>query len=148
MPNRSARMRALAWTAIAFALVGSVGACSHDSSIAKALRNRSVKGRYVYAGQGSTMTIPWRFNAALALDGRGAYVLDIDVQVRGEGERGTTRGTYAVSDGVLRLTPTKERGTSHELLIRGDSLMAETDLGGSVLLRLAGVPKPVFVRER
>jgi hypothetical protein len=56
------------------ALVTSASACGHDSTIAKAFRNRGVKGRYVYAGSGRTVTIPWRFNAALALDGRGKYV--------------------------------------------------------------------------
>ncbi len=129
------------------ALVTSASACGHDSTIAKAFRNRSVKGRYVYAGSGRTVTIPWRFNAALALDGRGKYALDVDVAVRGEGDRNTSYGTYAVDNDRLRLSSDRG-GETHELVIRGDSLVAETDVGGSVILRLVGVPKPVFVRER
>ena len=141
MPRRLALLLSLA------ALVTSAAACGHDSTFARSIRNRSVKGRYVYAGSGRTVTIPWRFNAALDLDGRGKYALDVDIAVRGEGDRNTSYGTYSVDN--QRLTLSAQRGgESHELVIRGDSLVAETDVGGSVLLRMVGVPKPVFVRER
>lgn len=112
------------------------------------MRNRSVKGRYVYAGSGRTVTIPWRFNAALNLDGRGKYAMDVDVSMRGEGDRNTSYGTYSVDNNRLILASDRANGETHELVVRGDSLVAETDIGGSVILRMAGIPKPVFVRER
>jgi hypothetical protein len=100
------------------ALAASTAACGHDSTIAQAIRNRSVKGRYVYAGSGRTVTIPWRFNAALDLDGRGKYALDVDVAVRGEGDRNTSHGTYTVDNDRLTLASGRSK-ESHELLIRG-----------------------------
>lgn len=140
--------RRLALLLSVVAVTSTLSACGHDSTIARAMRNRSVKGRYVYAGSGRTVTIPWRFNAALNLDGRGKYALDVDVSVRGEGDRKTSYGTYSVDNDRLLLASDRANSQSHELVVRGDSLVAETDIGGSVILRMAGIPKPVFVRER
>jgi len=146
MSNRFRPRAAIA--SLAVAVVALTSACGHDSSIAKSWRNHSVKGRYVYAGEGRTLTLPWRFNASLDLDGRGQYALDVDVRVRGEGDRNTSYGTYSVDDGVLRLADDRGRGEAHELRIRGDSLVAETEIGGAVILHMVGIPKPVFVRQR
>jgi hypothetical protein len=110
------------------------------------LHDRSVRGKYVYAGEGSTASIPWQFNAVLDLKGKGRYDLDVKVHVKGDNDRDVDHGSYRVDGDHLFLDPEKD-GDSHEFLIRGDSLIAETGWKGSLLLKMVGVPEPIFVKR-
>jgi hypothetical protein len=121
--------------------------CGENSAFAQSMRARSVKGTYAYGGSGTTMTIPWRFDAKLQLDGRGKYTLDFDVEVKDDKDRDTDYGTYRV-DGDRLYLDGDGGGDDHELVIRGDSLIADTGWKGALALRMVGVPKPIFIKER
>jgi hypothetical protein len=121
--------------------------CGEKSAFGQSMRMRAVKGTYAYGGRGSTVSIPWRFDAKLQLDGRGKYALDVDVEVKDDKDRDTDYGTYRVEGDKLYLDD-DGNGDDHELVIRGDSLIADTGWQSSLALRLVGVPKPIFVKER
>ncbi|MFN8570535.1 MAG: hypothetical protein U0132_00685 [Gemmatimonadaceae bacterium] len=137
--------RALIVGAACALLVGTSG-CGREMAFAQTLRDRSVRGQYVYAGKGSTATIPWKFDAVLKLDGRGRYDLDVTVDVKDDHDQDNDQGSYRVDGDRLFLDPEKH-GEKHELLIRGDSLVADVGWKGSAVLALVGVPKPVFVKR-
>ena len=110
------------------------------------MRNRSVRGQYVYAGEGSTASIPWRFNAVLDLKSDGLYDLDVKVKVKGDDDRSADHGSYRLEGDHLYLDAEKA-GESHRLLVHGDSLIAETGWKGNLLLKMVGVPEPIFVKR-
>lgn len=120
--------------------------CARESAFAQVLRDRSVRGHYVYAGEGTTASIPWRFSAALDLKSKNVYELEVEVRVKGDNDRDVDHGTYRVDGNRLYLDAGKD-GDSHEFLIRGDSLIAETGWKGSLLLAMVGIPEPVFVKK-
>ncbi len=123
-----------------------LAACARDSAFAQALREGPVRGKYIYAGEGSTASIPWQFNAVLDLKRNGQYDLEVQVKVKGDDDRDIDHGSYRVEGDHLYLDAEK-RGESHEFLIRGDSLIAETGWKGSLMLKMVGVPEPVFVKR-
>jgi hypothetical protein len=131
---------------LSLALVTS--ACGRDSAFAETLRNRSVRGTYLYAGKGQTASIPWAFDAKLVFDGRGKYRLDLDVNVKNEPEHETDQGTYRVEGDRVFIRGDNPNDDEHELRMSGDSLVADLGWKGMTFLRLAGVPKPVFVKKR
>ncbi|MFN8582060.1 MAG: hypothetical protein U0163_13945 [Gemmatimonadaceae bacterium] len=134
--------------ALAAAIIGvvSITACGRESAFAQTLHDRSVKGKYVYAGKGSTASIPWTFDAVLKLDGHGTYDLDVKVNIKDDHDTDTDHGQYRVDGERLVLDP-GHGGEHHELVIRGDSLIADTGWKGDVILRMVGVPKPIFVKQ-
>lgn len=137
--------RALIVGAASLLFAGASG-CGRESAFAQTLRDRSVKGQYVYAGKGTTATIPWKFDAVLKLDGRGQYDLEVNVAVKEDRDRDNDHGSYRVEGDRLYLDPQKD-GDKHELLIRGDSLIADVGWKGSAILALVGVPEPIFVKR-
>jgi hypothetical protein len=106
-----------------------------------------VAGSYVYAGRGSTFTVPWDFAAQLELDKDGTYVLTVDAVIKGDPDHDTDRGTFEVRGDSVWLRSHGGEGESHALAIRGDSLVAEFGWKGKLALRVAGVPDPVFTRS-
>lgn len=132
--------------ATAFALALPLAACARDSAFAQTIRESHVRGKYVYAGEGNTASIPWRFNAVLDLKRKGEYDLEVQVKVKGDDDHDVDHGTYRVEGNHLYLDAEKH-GDSHEFLIRGDSLIAETGWKGSFLLKMVGVPEPIFVKR-
>ena len=123
-----------------------VAACARDSAFAQTIRESSVRGTYVYAGEGSTASIPWRFNATLDLKRKGQYDLDLRVKVKGDDDHDVDHGSYRV-DGDRLYLDAEKHGESHEFLIRGDSLIASTGWKGSLVLKMVGVPEPIFVKQ-
>lgn len=121
-------------------------ACGRELALAKTLHERSLKGQYAYRGEGSTATIPWNFSALLSLDGKGSYDLTVDVTVKDDPDHDVDHGAYTVDGDHLTLDPDKH-GEGHDFLIRGDSLIAETGWKGDAVLRMLGVPKPIFVKQ-
>ena len=138
--------RRLLAAAVSLALASPLAACAKEAAFAQSLREGSVRGQYVYAGEGSTASIPWHFNAVLDLKRRGQYDLEVQVKVKGDNDRDVDHGNYRVEGDHLFLDAQKH-GESHEFLIRGDSLIAETGWKGSLLLKMVGVPEPVFVKR-
>jgi hypothetical protein len=67
--------------------------------------------------------------------------------VKGEPDHETDRGTYRVDGDRVYIRGDKRSDTEHELRVNGDSLYADLGWQGSAMLRLAGVPKPVFVKQ-
>lgn len=132
--------------AVVVALAFPLAACTRESAFAQSMRDRAVQGQYVYAGEGSTASIPWRFNAVLDLKGKGRYDLEVRVKVKGDDDRDIDHGTYRL-DGEHLYLDAEKAGESHEFLVRGDSLIAETGWKGSLLLKMVGVPEPIFVKR-
>lgn len=129
------------------ALLLTASACGRESAFAQTLRDRSVKGSYTYAGEGTTASVPWKFDALLKLDGKGRYDLEITVDVKDDHDRDFDHGSYRVDGDRLFLDDDDKNGDEHALVIRGDSLIADTGWKGNMLLRMIGVPKPVFVKK-
>ena len=144
MSSRATRIAALL---LPLALAAATTACGRESAFAQTLRNRSVHGTYVYAARGSTVSIPWAFDAKLVFDGHGAYVLDLHTNVKGEPDHDTDRGSYRVDGDRIYIRGDGKHDSEHELRIAGDSVIADLGWPGSTVLRLAGVPKPVFVKQ-
>ena len=138
--------RRLIDAAVILALASPLVACARDSAFAQTIRESALRGNYVYAGEGLTASIPWRFNAVLNLKRKGQYDLDIKVKVKGDDDHDVDHGTYRVDGDHLYLNADKH-GESHEFLIRGDSLIAETGWKGNLLLKMVGVPEPIFVKR-
>ncbi len=111
--------------------------------------SRRIAGTYVYAGVGETLTLPWDFRAELALRPDGRYVLGIEVQVKDEFEEEADSGEYRIEGNRVLLYGRTGRRDPQELRIQGDSLVVDLDEpGAAMLLRVAGVPRPVFVKRR
>jgi hypothetical protein len=107
-----------------------------------------VAGHYVSSAAGTTASVPWALRVDLSLEADSTYELALGLRLKDEDSRETDRGTYRVANDRLRLVSSGESHEGHELHVRGDSLALSTDWVGAVALRLAGLPRPVLVRER
>jgi hypothetical protein len=105
-------------------------------------------GTYTYVGAGSIAGASWDVHATLNLGADRQYRLVANANVKQEKEQETDRGTFQVTGDRLVLTSAGDKDT-HELTIRGDSLLAGGSLGlaARMAMRAAGVSKPVFLKE-
>ena len=105
-------------------------------------------GSYTYAGRGAIAGAPWDVRATLTLGADMAYRLLVRATLKREEEQETDQGTFRVAGEKLVLNSAGDSDT-HELTIRGDSLLAGEGWGLTtrMAMRVAGVPKPVFLTE-
>lgn len=111
----------------------------------------TLPGSYVYAAQGSTFKKPWQFAARLELRPDRSYTFTLDKTIEGKSEpTETSNGAYTV-DGDHVLIRNIGWGASkdiHKLLIKSDSLIAEVGWTAEIVLKGAGAPNVVFVKQR
>ena len=121
--------------------------CGRGVERARAERSEVV-GDYVYSAAGTTASVPWALRADLFLHDDSTYELIVGLRVKDEDSRETDDGAYVVVGDRLRLVPSGDAHGPHELRVRGDSLILDTDWIAAVGLRLVGMPRPVLVRGR
>lgn len=111
----------------------------------------TVPGSYVYSAHGSTFRKPWQFAARLELRPDRSYTFTLDKTIDGESDpTETSNGGYTV-DGDHVLIRDIGWGASkdiHKLLIKSDSLIAEVGWTTEIVLKGAGAPNVVFVKQR
>lgn len=139
--------RHLVLATIAAALL--TGGCGRGNSDAVPA---NVPGHYVYAAKGSTFKKPWEFSALLDLTPDKRFKLIVDKTIEGHKDpTETATGTYTVSGDRIELKegsgPLESTQDLHKLVIKADSLIAETGWTVDLILKGVGAPNIVFVRQ-
>lgn len=112
----------------------------------------NVPGHYIYAAKGSTFKKPWEFSALLDLTPDKRFKLTVDKTIEGHKDpTETATGTYTVSGDRIELKegsgPLESTQDLHKLVIKADSLIAETGWTVDLILKGVGAPNIVFVRH-
>jgi hypothetical protein len=122
-----------------------LSACSRSATPSAA----NLTGSYVYSGNGTTFSKPWRFSAILDLRADRTYRFTLDKTIDGKRDpTESSEGTFSVDGDHLLLA--EGSGTMdkniRKLRIRPDSLVGELGWTAQVFLKGVGAPNLAFVR--